>query len=141
MRRGAEFEGTASDYINIFIAKVICNIVKEHSIPIFIFVNLRPCGLVVRAPSYTTQMYCDSCEVRTEFIYVLWKKVDRLCGLVVRVPGYTTQMYCDSCEVRTEFIYVMWKKVDRLCGLVVRVPGYRFRGPSSIPGATRFSGK
>jgi hypothetical protein len=27
---------------------------------------------------------------------------------------------------------------DRLCGLVVRVPGYRYRGPDSIPGATRF---
>jgi hypothetical protein len=27
---------------------------------------------------------------------------------------------------------------DRLCGLVVKVPDYRFRGPSSIPGATRF---
>jgi hypothetical protein len=33
-------------------------------------------------------MYCVSCEVRTEFIYVMQKKVDRLCGLVVRVPGY-----------------------------------------------------
>jgi hypothetical protein len=30
---------------------------------------------------------------------------------------------------------------DRLCSLVVRVPGYRSRGPSSIPGATRFSEK
>jgi hypothetical protein len=30
---------------------------------------------------------------------------------------------------------------DHLCGLVVRVPGYRFRGPGSIPGATRFSEK
>jgi hypothetical protein len=28
-------------------------------------------------------------------------------------------------------------KVDRLCGLVVRVPDYRFRGPGSIPSATR----
>jgi hypothetical protein len=28
---------------------------------------------------------------------------------------------------------------DRLCGRVVRVPGYRPRGPSSIPGATKFS--
>jgi hypothetical protein len=28
-----------------------------------------------------------------------------------------------------------------LCGLVVRVSGYRSRGPSSIPGATRFSEK
>jgi hypothetical protein len=30
---------------------------------------------------------------------------------------------------------------DRLCGLVVRVLGYRSRGPGSIPGTTRFSGK
>jgi hypothetical protein len=45
-------------------------------------------GLVVRVPGYTTEMYYDSCEVRTEFIYVMLKKVDRLCGLVVRVPGY-----------------------------------------------------
>jgi hypothetical protein len=27
---------------------------------------------------------------------------------------------------------------DRLCGLVVKVPDYRFRGSSSIPGATSF---
>jgi hypothetical protein len=60
---------------------------------------------------------------------------------VVRVPGYRTERYCASCEVRTVFIYVMLKKVDRLCGLVVIVPGYRFRGPGSIPGATRFSEK
>jgi hypothetical protein len=33
------------------------------------------------------------------------------------------------------------REIDRLCGLVNRVPGYRSRGPSSIPGATRFSGK
>jgi hypothetical protein len=32
----------------------------------------RLCGLVVRVPGYTTEMYeyCDFCEVRTEFIYV-----------------------------------------------------------------------
>jgi hypothetical protein len=29
------------------------------------------CGLVVRVPGYTTEMYCVSCEVRTEFIYVM----------------------------------------------------------------------
>jgi hypothetical protein len=29
------------------------------------------CGLVVRVPSYITKMYCVSCEVRTEFIYVM----------------------------------------------------------------------
>jgi hypothetical protein len=48
----------------------------------------RACGLVVGVPSYRTEMYCASCEVRTEFIYVMEKKVDRICGLVVRVPGY-----------------------------------------------------
>jgi hypothetical protein len=26
------------------------------------------CGLVVRVPGYTTEIYCASCEVRTEFI-------------------------------------------------------------------------
>jgi hypothetical protein len=57
--------------------------------------------------SWLQEMYCDSCEVRTEFIYVMWKKVDRLCGLVVRVSGYRTEMYCISCKVQTEFIYDM----------------------------------
>jgi hypothetical protein len=28
--------------------------------------------------------------------------------------------------------------IDCLCGLVVKVPDYRFRGPGSIPVATRF---
>jgi hypothetical protein len=31
----------------------------------------RLCGLVVRVLGYTTEMYCVSCEVRTEFIYVM----------------------------------------------------------------------
>jgi hypothetical protein len=31
----------------------------------------RLCGLVVRVPGYTTEMYCVSCEIRTEFIYVM----------------------------------------------------------------------
>jgi hypothetical protein len=52
-------------------------------------------------------MYCVSCEVRTKFMYVTKKKVDRTCGLVVRVPGYRMEMYCVSCEIGTEFIYVM----------------------------------
>jgi hypothetical protein len=30
---------------------------------------------------------------------------------------------------------------DRLCGLMVRVPSCRYRGPGSIPGATRVSEK
>jgi hypothetical protein len=36
-------------------------------------------------------MYSVSCEIRTEFIYVMQKKVERLCGLVVRVPGYRSR--------------------------------------------------
>jgi hypothetical protein len=31
----------------------------------------RLCGLVVRVPGYTMEMYCASCEVRTEVIYVM----------------------------------------------------------------------
>jgi hypothetical protein len=30
----------------------------------------RLCGLEVRAPDFITEMYCASCEVRTEFINV-----------------------------------------------------------------------
>jgi hypothetical protein len=26
---------------------------------------------VVGVPGYTTEMYCDSCKVRTEFVYVM----------------------------------------------------------------------
>jgi hypothetical protein len=29
----------------------------------------RLCGLVVRVSGYRTEMYCASCEIRTEFIY------------------------------------------------------------------------
>jgi hypothetical protein len=66
-------------------------------------------GLVVRAPGYGTEIYCPSCEVRTEFIGYLEESRPPLwsSGLVVRVPGYRTGMYCASCEVRTQFIYVM----------------------------------
>jgi hypothetical protein len=31
----------------------------------------RLCGLVVRVPGYTTEMYCASCGVQTEFMYVM----------------------------------------------------------------------
>jgi hypothetical protein len=58
----------------------------------------RLCSLVVRVPGYITEMYCASCEVRTEFIYVMQKKVDHLCGLVVRClqiqkSGFDSQLY------------------------------------------------
>jgi hypothetical protein len=86
-------------------------------------INFPPAYSIKRVSGCKTERYCAFCEVRTEFIYVMYKKVDRLCGLVVRVPGRKTEMYCSFCEVRTEFIYVMYKKLDRLCGLVGRVPG------------------
>jgi hypothetical protein len=41
-------------------------------------------------------------------------------------------------SVGVAVFYVNFLQRDRLCGLVVKVPGYRFRGPGSIPGATRF---
>jgi hypothetical protein len=62
---------------------------------------------IVRSRTQTMEFVCLLflfCEVRTEFIYVRWKKVDCLCGLVVRVPGYTTEMYCVSCEVQSGLI-------------------------------------
>jgi hypothetical protein len=31
----------------------------------------RLCGLEIRVPGYIMEMYCASCEVRTEFIYVM----------------------------------------------------------------------
>jgi hypothetical protein len=31
----------------------------------------RLCGLVVRVPGYSREMYCVSCEVGTEFTYVM----------------------------------------------------------------------
>jgi hypothetical protein len=46
------------------------------------------CGLVDRVTGCATEMYCASCEVRTELIYVMLKKGDRLCDLMVRVLGY-----------------------------------------------------
>jgi hypothetical protein len=30
----------------------------------------RLCDLVVRVPGYRSEMYCVSCEVRTEYIYI-----------------------------------------------------------------------
>jgi hypothetical protein len=38
---------------------------------VVVVVEDRLCGLVVRVPGYATEMYCASCEVRTEFIFVM----------------------------------------------------------------------
>jgi hypothetical protein len=39
--------------------------------PVRYELSYRLCGVVIRVPGYTTEMYCASCEVRTEFIYVM----------------------------------------------------------------------
>jgi hypothetical protein len=47
------------------------SLVSKPRITSFNYYTDRLCGLVVRVPGYTTEMYCASCEVRTEFIYVM----------------------------------------------------------------------
>jgi hypothetical protein len=73
----------------------LCHVMWLH-IPEYLNLHIHRnedqlCSLVVRVPGYRTEMYCASCEVRTEFIPVMQKKVYRLCGLVVRVPGYRSR--------------------------------------------------
>jgi hypothetical protein len=55
------------------------------------FIFDRLCGLVLRVLGYRTELYRVSYEARTEFIYVMKKKVDHLCSLVVRIPGYRSR--------------------------------------------------
>jgi hypothetical protein len=38
---------------------------------IIIVIVISLCGLMVRVPGYRAEMYCASCEVRTEFIYAM----------------------------------------------------------------------
>jgi hypothetical protein len=54
---------------------------------------------VVRVPGYRTEMYCVSCEVRTEFIYIMLKKIDRLGGLL---EFLATERRCIVFTVRYE---------------------------------------
>jgi hypothetical protein len=66
-------EGTRGDRVSCRLLLPLDNspfvIVTLLSLPHF--VSDRLCGLVVRVPGYITEMYCASCEVRTEFIYVM----------------------------------------------------------------------
>jgi hypothetical protein len=73
----------------------------------------RFCCLVVRVPGYRTVKCCVSCEVRAEFIYVMYKKLDRLCGLVVRDPGYRTEMYCFLWGTKWMYILVCYVEESR----------------------------
>jgi hypothetical protein len=64
------------------------------------------------------------------------------CSTFVQMFSLCTDWWSENFlagESRKRFL-AMWECTDdRLCGLVVSVPGHRFRGASSIPGATRFS--
>jgi hypothetical protein len=49
------------------VASLISGVFNEASV----YRSDRLCGPVVRVPGYITEMCCVSCEVRTEFIYVM----------------------------------------------------------------------
>jgi hypothetical protein len=51
----------------------------------------RLCGLVVRVPGYITEMYCVSCEIRTEFICYVEESRPPLWSSGQRVPGYRSR--------------------------------------------------
>jgi hypothetical protein len=50
---------------SLALTMLLRTIINTHSL-----LQDRFCGLVVRVPGHRTDMYCLSCEVRTEFIYV-----------------------------------------------------------------------
>jgi hypothetical protein len=66
----------------------------------------RLSGLVVGVPDYTTEMYCASYEVRTEYIYYV-KESRPPVWSSAQSSWLHNGMYCASCEVRTKYIYVM----------------------------------
>jgi hypothetical protein len=63
-------------YVRLLWIETLLNYVHNNKTVLIIQISIswnvigrfRLCGLVVRVPGYTTEMYCDSCEVRTEFI-------------------------------------------------------------------------
>jgi hypothetical protein len=76
-------------------------------------------------------MYCVSCEVRTEFVYIteLWiLPTQCICVLrmvhtinnecspnSINLSVLVAEMYCVSCEVRTEFLCIVYKKFKMTC--------------------------
>jgi hypothetical protein len=53
--------------------KGVINVTFKSSFVVYVLRKIRDhlCGLVVRVRGYRTEMYCASCEVRTEFLYVM----------------------------------------------------------------------
>jgi hypothetical protein len=70
-----EMKGTALEMLSAFNQPVdiVINQSTHESVSkaTSISINERLCALVVRVPGYTTEMYCASCEERTEFIYAM----------------------------------------------------------------------
>jgi hypothetical protein len=56
-----------------------------------IWAYISLCRASIYLPPEKVLGHYVSCDVRTEFIYDMYKKVDRLCGLVVIVPGYRSR--------------------------------------------------
>jgi hypothetical protein len=53
--------------------------------------NDRLCALVVRVPAYRTEMYCASCEVRTEFTCYVEERND-----TPQTPGVSLALFADD---------------------------------------------
>jgi hypothetical protein len=86
------YEATVAEVI----AAQMLHLTESYTFLLRLLHEDRLCSLVVRVPGYRTEMYCVSCQIRTEFIYVMLKKVYRLLGLLFRVPGYRMEMCCAS---------------------------------------------
>jgi hypothetical protein len=63
--------------VTCYILRITCDIYNNNNAYYNIIYNNitynndRLCGLVARVPGYTTEMYCVSCEARTEFVYAM----------------------------------------------------------------------
>jgi hypothetical protein len=119
--------------------------------------KLRPYSYIKRPSSYVTKQYCSAASYSPSLNLLL-----SLISTALRArrlskkntfsflsfshhtsflpnTGYL-QLFKHCCASVSPFrAFLMRGSIcDHLCGLVVRVPDYRFRGPGSIPGATRF---
>jgi hypothetical protein len=79
------------------------------------------------------------CTLPSSCTFCLWRFLRTL--KVIKDNFLCSSCGCMSSNRRLPVFQRNLLPPDRLCGLVVRVLGYRSRGPSSIPGTTRFSEK
>jgi hypothetical protein len=90
---------------------------------------------VVRVPGYRTDMYCVSCEVRTQFICCV--KESRPPLLSSGQSSWLQNAVVLCFLWGANWIYICYVEEGRLCGLVVRVLDYRSGGPGSILGTNK----